>query len=168
MKILTISALLFTSFLANAQTNHSIDSIYLLFMNETVDVQSISDRYIEDVIHVGDHEGSLLRGKTHFLNKNIVPFKNMLENGDFELLLRTYVVRRIESDGIANDVGYLYSKITMPDGSEMEQVQKYSWVFIKENNSWKVATDFDKTKATLKDLKDAIKNGARLIENKAL
>ena len=49
-----------------------------------------------------------------------------------------YVGRRIVSGLMANDVGYLHSVITMPGGEAVEQVQKFSWVFLKENGAWRV------------------------------
>jgi len=35
------------------------------------------------------------------------------------------------------------------DGEPIEQLQKISWVFVKEGGAWKVVTDFDGTPAPL-------------------
>ena len=51
-------------------------------------------------------------------------------------------------------VGYLYSMITTPDGKKMEQVQKFSWVFVKKGQKWQVVTDFDLMQAPLTVLDD--------------
>lgn len=141
-----------------------IDHIYQLFTGERIELDKVELHYHPDVIHVGESNAGLLQGKEAFIAKNIMPTKHMLESGQFELSLKFFLVKRFISDRMANDVGYLYSKVTTPDGETMEQVQKYSWVFVQQNGVWQVISDFDRTMASLSDLKDAIHTGARLIE----
>lgn len=144
--------------------NDGLDHIYRLFMAQPVELDKIASHYRPDVIHVGKPDAALLQGKEAFMQTNIVPFANMLADQSLSFSLKVYVVRRLVTEDMANDVGYLYSKVVMPDGQQVEQVQKFSWVFTRADDIWLVATDFDRTLATLEELQLAIDAGARLID----
>ncbi len=129
--------------------NRQLDDIYRLFFQVPVDINNIESHYRDEVIHVGRTDTPLISGKASFMEINIAPMTEMVNSGAVEFRGTTYVVRRIVSGDMANDVGYLHSIVKLPDGSEHEQVQKYSWVFLKTNGAWQVVTDFDATTAPL-------------------
>ncbi|MEP1741698.1 MAG: hypothetical protein ABJI60_21215 [Kangiellaceae bacterium] len=146
-----IFALIVLTTIPNAKSDASLqlDNIYRLFMQDKIELKAINLVYDESVIHVGKTNSALLDGKKDFIDTNIKPTIKMLESRQFKLKLIAYVVRRVLSTDMANDVGYLYSEISLPDGKQLKQLQKYSWVFINENGIWKVITDFDATPADL-------------------
>lgn len=113
------------------------------------DLSIIEDLYRSDIIHVGRADAALLRGKENLMQINIRPLAEMVNSGHVSISGRAYVVRRIVVGDMANDVGYLHMTITMPDGQSQEQLQKFSWVFLKSEGRWRVVTDFDSTPAPL-------------------
>ncbi len=134
---------------ALAGDDEALNDLYRQFFEEEVNVAEIAETYRDDIIHVGRQNTHLVIGKPFFIETNIEPFAEMINSGQLSFDGTAYVVRRIISGDMANDVGYLHSTVTLPDGSVGEQVQKFAWVFIKEDGAWKVITDFDATGAPL-------------------
>ena len=64
-------------------------------------------------------------------------------------------MRRVIEGDRANDVGYLYLRLVGPEGQVLEELQKFSWVFVRRDSRWQVLTDFDGTPAPT-DLRDSI------------
>jgi ketosteroid isomerase-like protein len=133
----------------HAGDNEELDSIYRLFMQNQLDMKSVDLAYADNVIHVNTPNQPLLQGKQDFLEINITPMKTMVDSGQLKVNLTAYVTRRVITGEMANDVGYLHTAITMPDGEIKERVRKFSWVFLKQGGVWKVITDFDATQAPL-------------------
>lgn len=132
-----------------AMASRSIDDIYRVFIDRPLDRDEISALYVKDIIHVGRAGNELLRGRSDFMGTAIDPIMQSLHNGDFKISMRFYIVRRLQTPEMANDVGYVYSQVEARDGTVVEGVQKFSWVFLKVGQDWKVATDFDATPANL-------------------
>jgi hypothetical protein len=86
----------------------------------------------------------------------------MIDEGNMTVKLKAYVVRRVIKSEMANDVGYLYFNMTTQDNKSIEQVRKFSWVFLKRANQWRVLTDFDSVPAPMSVLENI--NDYRLIE----
>jgi len=110
------------------------------------------DTNIFDILALSGH---IAICKPTFLATNIAPMAEMVNSGRIEFEGKVYVVRRIVSEEMANDIGYLQSTMRSSDGESMEQLQKFSWVFLKEEGTWHVITDFDATLAPL-DILDSI------------
>ena len=134
---------------ASEKDNRALDEIYRLFLGNQMDVQKVAKVYHPEVIHVGPAEQSLLKGKDKFLSSNILPLAEMINAGKVKLEGKVYLVRRMMGPQMANDVGYLYMKLTNAEGKSIKQLQKFSWVFAKAGQSWQVVTDFDATPAPL-------------------
>lgn len=132
--------------------NAQLNAIYRQFFVSPVDTAEVATTYREDIIHVGLPGNPLVRGKPDFLATNIEPMAQLVNSGAVELEGRAYVVRRLVIGDMANDVGYLYIKARQPGGDPTEQLQKFSWVFVREECKWRVATDFDATPASLSAL----------------
>lgn len=147
-----VTLLVLAALPVRADDHEKLNDIYRQFFMPRVNVEKVADSYADDVIHVGRQNTALLHGKPAFLAANIAPFAEMVNSGQIEFQGKAFVVRRIMSDDMANDVGYLYSVIRTPDGEPQEQLQKFSWVFRKVNGSWKVVSDFDATLAPLETL----------------
>ena len=142
-----------TSTLADGHTDdEQLNDLYRQFFTAEIDVEAIASTYRDDIIHVGRPGTTLVVGKPYFIETNIAPFAMMINSGDLGFEGTAYIVRRIISGDMANDVGYLHSSVTLPDGNHAEQVQKFSWVFIREDDEWKIVTDFDATPAPLEVL----------------
>ena len=73
----------------------------------------------------------------------------MVNSGQIEISGKAYILRRLIVGDMANDVGYLYARVTQADGQPVEQLQKFSWVFVNHGGEWRVVTDFDGTPAPL-------------------
>lgn len=157
MKILnriSLVALFISSFPVLAGDQAELNSIYQLFMQDQVDIQQVEQIYPNDIIHVGPADSPLIMGRDSFLKINIEPFISMIAAEGIKLELTAFVVRRTIGKVLANDVGYLYGRLHMPGKEPIQQVQKYSWVFQRDKDSWKVITDFDSTLAPLEVLSD--------------
>ena len=160
MKARNIAASLFLLLIAamsaladdHADDNDRLNDLYRQFFASEIDVSAIAETYGEDIIHVGRQGTALVVGKPFFIETNIEPFAGMINSGELNFSGKAYVVRRIISGNMANDVGYLHSSVTLPDGTFAEQIQKFSWVFIREDGDWKIVTDFDATGAPLEVL----------------
>ncbi len=154
----TVPSLLFlliaaTGALADDRTDdEQLNDLYRQFFTSEIDASAIAETYRDDIIHVGRQGTSLVVGKPYFMETNIEPFAGMINSGELGFDGTAYIVRRIISGNMANDVGYLHSSVTLPDGTFAEQVQKFSWVFLKEDGDWKIVTDFDATGAPLEVL----------------
>lgn len=129
--------------------NEELNALYRQFFAAEIDVSGVAETYREDIIHVGRQGTPLVVGKPRFIETNIAPFAAMINSGELDFDGTAYVVRRIISGNMANDVGYLHSGVTLPDGTFAEQVQKFSWVFVKDGGEWTIVTDFDATAAPL-------------------
>ena len=140
--------------LADGHTDddQQINDLYRQFFAAEIDVPAVAETYDEDIIHVGRQGTPLVIGKPSFIETNIEPFAGMINSGELNFSGKAYILRRIISGSMANDVGYLRSSVTLPDGTFVEQVQKFSWVFIKEDGDWRIVTDFDATGAPLEVL----------------
>ena len=114
----------------------------------------IAERYRDDIIHVRCENTSLNASKPAFFETNKAPLAEMINAGQMTFDGTVYVMRRVIPGNMANDVGYLHSVITMPGREAIEQVQKFSRVFIKESGEWQLITDFDVTSAPLAVLED--------------
>jgi len=134
---------------AFADDNEQIDDIYRGFFVKPLDIETIETRYRDDIIHVGRPDTSLLSGKQTFMETNILPLAQMVNTGQIGISGKAYVVRRIIIGDMANDVGYLHVRMSMEGREPSEQLQKFSWVFVRKDNEWKVVTDFDATLAPL-------------------
>ena len=134
--------------------DEQLNDLYRQFFTSEIDVSAIAETYREDIIHVGRQGTPLVVGKPNFIETNIEPFAGMINSGELGFEGTAYILRRIISGDMANDVGYLHSSVTLPDGTFAEQVQKFSWVFVKEDGEWKVVTDFDATVAPIEVLED--------------
>lgn len=143
-----------SSFSVLASDDEKLDNIYKLFLSGQVNVEEVEKSYDEGIIHIGRKDKPLTLGKQNFLNINIKPLVAMIAGGKFTYAGKAYIVRRLVKQDMANDVGYLYSMVTTPDGKKMEQVQKFSWVFVKKGQKWQVVTDFDLMQAPLTVLDD--------------
>ena len=134
---------------AFADDNEELNDIYRAFMTSPVDVEHIESLYRDDVIHVGRNEAPLIQGVSDFMETNVTPMAEAINSGAATFKGRAYIVRRVITEDMANDVGYLHSSISYPDGRSGAVVQKFSWVFIRENGRWRVLTDFDGTRAPI-------------------
>ena len=134
---------------AFADDNEQIDDIYRGFFQTPVDVEAIENRYRDDIIHVGRPDTPLLSGKQTFMETNILPLSQLVKTGQVDIIGKAYVVRRIIVGDMANDVGYLHLRMSMDGGEPIEQLQKFSWVFVNTKGEWQVVTDFDATLAPL-------------------
>ena len=110
--------------------------------------------YRDDIIHVGRRNAPLLQGIDAFMTTNVVPMAEAINAGEVSFKGTAYIVRRVIIGDMANDVGYLRSAVTYPDGRAAEQLQKFSWVFAREDGRWRVLTDFDGTSAPVELLGD--------------
>lgn len=135
--------------LAIADDDEQLNDIYRNFFHGTVDIEKTESLYSDDVIHVGPPNAPLIRGKKPFMDSNIIPLNDFITEENLALSGKAYIVRRLIMDNIANDVGYLYMKIESADGKSSEQLQKFSWLFEKTEDTWRVVTDFDGTPAPL-------------------
>lgn len=150
---LTIVLLMMFSAVSHATNNdQQLDDIYRVFFNPKITLSDVIPLYSESIIHVNQPQKPLLIGKDAFIKTNIAPLMQMIHTGELSFTAKTFIVRRVIKGDMANDVGYLYSKIKMSDGNVIEQLQKFSWVFVKENGRWLVITDFDVTQAPLETL----------------
>jgi len=141
--------LLLLSGVSLADDDAQLNDIYREFLGSSVDVEAVEMRYRDDIIHVGRSNTPLIRGQQSFMDTNILPLAQMVNEGQIEISGRAYIVRRIIVNDMANDVGYLYMKLKQADGEPIEQLQEFSWVFLKENGRWRVVTDFDGTPAPI-------------------
>lgn len=91
--------------------NRQLDDIYRLFFQVPVDIKNIESHYRDDIIHVGRTDTPLISGKASFMEINIAPMTEMVNSGAVEFRGTAFVVRRIVSGDMANDVGYLHSII---------------------------------------------------------
>jgi hypothetical protein len=153
--LLVLAPLLLTGGTAVAgDDNEAIDEVYRAFFGPSADVEAIETLYRNDIIHIGRPDSALLIGKPDFIATNIEPFAAMVNSGQVEIEGRAYIVRRLIVGDMANDVGYLWMRLQQPDAEPIEQLQKFSWVFVKDNGKWRVATDFDAIPAPLSLLPD--------------
>ena len=132
---------------AFADDGEELNNIYRAFMTTPVDAEHIRTLYHEDIIHVGRKNAPLQRGVDDFMATNVMPMAEAINAGEVSFEGRAYIVRRVIVGDMANDVGYLHSAVSFPDGREAEQLQKFSWVFVKRGGRWQVLTDFDGTPA---------------------
>lgn len=146
--VLTLAAIL-TCATGLADDNAELNEIYRGFIGAAVDVAKVGQFYGDDVIHVGSPDAPLLVGKEAFMAANIQPLADLVNAGQLRIEGKFYIVRRIISGDMANDVGYLYLRTREPNGDHSAQVRKFSWVFVRENGTWQVVTDFDATLAPL-------------------
>ena len=146
--VLALAAIL-TSTTGLADDNDALNEIYRGFIAAEVDVARVGGFYGDDVIHVGAADAPLLVGKEAFMATNIQPLADMVNSGQLQIEGKFYILRRIISGDMANDVGYLYMKTKKPNGDHSAHVQKFSWVFVRDNDMWRVVTDFDATLAPL-------------------
>lgn len=128
---------------AFADDGEELNGIYRAFMTAAVDIEHIATLYHDDVIHVSRKDAPLQRGIGEFMATNVVPMADAINAGEVNFKGKAYIVRRVIVGNMANDVGYLHSAVTFPDGRAAEQLQKFSWVFVKEDGRWRVLTDFD-------------------------
>ena len=139
---------------ALADDNNELNDIYRAFFDSPVSTEKIESLYRDDIIHVGRPGTALISGKSTFMEINILPLAEMVNTGQIEFSGKAYIVRRIILDSVANDVGYLWTSIKQGQGDPLEQLQKFSWVFVKEDDKWRVLTDFDATSAPLELLEN--------------
>jgi ketosteroid isomerase-like protein len=137
-----------------ADDHAELNEIYRQFFTAPVSVEAIGARYRADVIHVGPPGAPLLAGKRAFLETNIAPLAGAINGGQLEVSGTAHIVRRVIVGDMANDVGYLHLRLAGADGRAAEQLQKFSWVFVREGGRWQVVTDFDATTAPLDLLPD--------------
>jgi len=149
--VLTLAAIL-TCATGLADDNAELNKIYRGFIAATVDVAKVGAFYGDEVIHVGSADSPLLMGKEAFMATNIQPLADLVNSGQLRIEGKFHIVRRIISGDMANDVGYLYLRTRKPNGDHSAHVQKFSWVFVREDGTWKVVTDFDATLAPLSAL----------------
>lgn len=123
--------------------NETLDNIYRAFMVSPVNLEAVKQRYADNIIHVSAPGRPLLQGQADFMATNVTPMANMINTGALDLSMKVYIVRRVIGALLANDVGYIYSAVKMPDGSQQEMVQKFSWVMTRTPEGWQVITDFD-------------------------
>ena len=128
---------------AIADDGEELNNIYRAFMTTPVDAKHIRTLYHEDIIHVGRTNALLQRGIDDFMATNVMPMAEAINAGEVSFKGKAYIVRRVIVGNMANDVGYLHSAVSFPDGREAEQLQKFSWVFVKKDGRWQVLTDFD-------------------------
>ena len=128
---------------ALADDNEQLNDIYRAFMTAPVDLAHIETLYHPDVIHVAHSNTPLLRGIDEFITTNIVPMAEAINTGAITFTGRAYVMRRIIIGDMANDVGYLHAAVESPERGKSERLQKFSWVFVREDGKWRVLTDFD-------------------------
>ena len=140
------------SSIARADDDTELDDIYRGFFRAPVDIKAIETRYRDDIIHVGRPDTPLLSGKQSFMETNILQLSQMVNTGQVDIIGKAYVVRRIIVGDMANDVGYLHLRMSMDGGDPIEQLQKFSWVFVNTEDEWQVVTDFDATPAPLSTL----------------
>ena len=86
------------------------------------------------------------------METNILQLSQMVNTGQVDIIGKAYVVRRIIVGDMANDVGYLHLRMSMDGGDPIEQLQKFSWVFVNTEDEWQDVTDFDDTPAPLSTL----------------
>ena len=132
-----------------ADDDAELNAIYRVFFDSPVSLEEIGALYRDDVIHVGRPSTELIRGKPNFLETNIAPLVEMVNQGHIKISGIAYIVRRIIVGDMANDVGYLHMTVKKADGESVEQLQKFSWVFVRMGRKWRVVTDFDATPAPL-------------------
>lgn len=130
-----------------ADDGEQLDALYRTFLSERIDTEAVADSYSGSIIHVSRPGLPFLKGKSLFLETNIAPLAQMLNAGQAKLKMRFLVVQRTIGPTLANDVGYIHSLLTLPDGSVSESVHKYSWVMQKSDGQWQILTDFDGVEA---------------------
>ena len=146
--VLTLAAIL-TSGPGLADDNAELNAVYRGFLGAEVDVAKVGMFYGDDVIHVGAADSPLLIGKETFMATNIQPLADRVNAGQLQIEGKFYIMRRIISGDMANDVGYMYLRMKEPNGDHSAHVQKFSWVFVRAGDTWQVVTDFDSTQAPL-------------------
>ena len=146
--VLTLVASL-TCTIGLADDNAELNAIYRGFIEAEVDIARVGGFYGDDVIHVGAPDSPLLMGKEALMATNIQPLADLVNAGQLRIEGKFHIVRRIISGDMANDVGYMYLRTREPNGDHSAHVQKFSWVFLRENDGWQVVTDFDATLAPL-------------------
>jgi hypothetical protein len=129
-----------------------------LFFESPFSLKEVEKTYRDDIIHVGRPETALIQGKRSFMETNIAPLASMVDEGQIEISGTAHIVRRIIVGDMANDVGYLHMTLKRANGESFEQLQKFSWVFVRVGGKWKVVTDFDATPAPL-NLLDSLEAG---------
>ena len=149
-------ALLVCSSAVVADDNAQLNNIYKAFMTSPVDLEFVESVYHPDVIHVGHSGKPLIRGIDEFMETNVTPMADAINAGAITFSGRAYVMRRTIVGDMANDVGYLHAAVESPEHGTSEQLQKFSWVFVKEDGIWRVLTDFDAQTAPL-ELLDGLK-----------
>ena len=157
MKYSILLALLMNMTAFATTADKELNSIYRLFMQQPLNIENVELRYTDNIVHVNKANQPLLSGKENFLATNITPMVSMLASGNIKLQLKAYIARRVVTKEMANDVGYIYMKMTTEDGNIMEQLNKFSWVFLKQDGLWKVLTDFDTVPAPMSVLDDSNK-----------
>lgn len=123
--------------------NTAIDDFYRAYFRLPEKIEKLEEFYRPDFIHAGRHNAPLTLGRDKFLDRKIRPLRKMIRDGQLVLSGKAYIVRRVITDNMANDVGYLYLKLEPPKGEPLEQLQKFSRVFIQEDGQWKLLTEFD-------------------------
>lgn len=161
-KILTVFLLAITQAAFGEDDNQSIDNIYRLFLTSTPSVEAIEQRYAADIIHVGRVGTPFISGKETFMRTAVEPIVEMIQSGQAKVGGRFLILRRDIGTLLANDVGYFHMSLQIGDNPPVDSFQKFSWVFRKDGDQWKVITDFDATPATEEIVKGA--TPIRLIE----
>lgn len=147
--MLCLSSMLLVSCAPHIDDDAALNDIYRAFFQTPIDTDSIERLYRDDVIHVGRPETPLLSGRGDFMEAAILPLAEVVNSGQLEVSGKAFIMRRLIVGDMANDVGYLYAMLRQSDGEPIEQLQKISWVFVKEGGAWRVVTDFDGTPAPL-------------------
>ena len=78
-----------------------------------------------------------------------MPMAEAINSGVVTFTGKAYVMRRTIVGDMANDVGYLHATAESPERGKSERLQKFSWVFVKEDGEWRVLTDFDAQSAPI-------------------
>ena len=134
---------------AVADDHAELNAIYRTFFVSPISLDEIETYYRDDIIHVGPPGAGLIQGKANFLETNIAPMAAMVNKGEIEISGVARIVRRVIIGDMANDVGYLHMTGKPSNGETFEQLQKFSWVFVKVDDRWRVISDFDATPAPL-------------------
>ena len=142
---------------ALADDHAELNAIYRIFFVSLLGLEEIETYYRDDFIHVGPPGAGLIRGKANFLETIIAPVAAMLNKGGNDISGVAHIVRRVIIGDMANDVDYLHMTGKPSNGETFEQLQKFSWVFAKEEGQWRVITDFSATSAPL-DLFDGLES----------
>ncbi|WP_158966709.1 hypothetical protein [Paraglaciecola sp. L3A3] len=134
--------------------NDALDNIYKRLASLPDDLSKIEHDFRFDLIKSGGDNLSLQFGNQSFLS-NVETIASMVNSNKIKLTMKTFIVRRIITGNMANDVGYRYSKMSNKEGLDAkEQLFKFSMVFVKKGKAWQTVTDFSSDKAPLSVLED--------------